>query len=178
MRLLRQPKVASSYGQGFKDRNPDRVPAIDAVLLGLSVFVWALFGIMTRESQSLASFWPANAFLLGMLIRFPALANGYAWPAAFLGYIAADFLSGGSVQMTVLLTLGNMLGVVTGYALLRPVRPCGKGQVGHFGGECFHRAPQSPGRPAVRQAGCRVISETTGGSGCCRGENRVSRRFV
>lgn len=118
MRLLRQPKVASSYGQGFKDRNPDRVPAIDAVLLGLSVFVWALFGIMTRESQSLASFWPANAFLLGMLIRFPALANGYAWPAAFLGYIAADFLSGGSVQMTVLLTLGNMLGVVTGYALL------------------------------------------------------------
>lgn len=91
---------------------------LDALLLGLAVFGWALFGILTRQSGTLASFWPANAFLLAMLVRFPGLATAYAWPAAFLGYVAADIFTGGSLLATGLLTFANLAGVVVGYRLL------------------------------------------------------------
>ncbi|HRF08389.1 MAG TPA: hypothetical protein PL193_07070 [Xanthobacteraceae bacterium] len=113
-----QANATALDGRDFQNEGPGKKLLLDAILLGLTIFVWSLFGILTREAHSLATFWPANAFLLGMLIRFPMLASRYAWPAAFVGYIAADFLTGGSVQSTVLLTLGNLVGVATGYALL------------------------------------------------------------
>lgn len=116
--MLRRLNVTARYGEVPENDGSGKKVLLDPVLLGLAIFVWSLFGILTREPQSLATFWPANAFLLGMLIRFPLLANRYAWPAAFLGYIAADFLTGGSVQKTVLLALGNLAGVSTGYLLL------------------------------------------------------------
>ncbi|MBT1157629.1 diguanylate cyclase [Aminobacter anthyllidis] len=84
-------------------------------IVGGVIFAAALFGILTRPVGFLASFWPANAILLGMMVRNPRYARPEAWAAAFLGYIAADLVTGGSWHITLWLTIANMAGSVTGY---------------------------------------------------------------
>lgn len=65
-------------------------------IVGGVIFAAAVFGILTRPVGFLASFWPANAILLGIMVRNPRYARPEAWAAAFLGYIAADLVTGGS----------------------------------------------------------------------------------
>ncbi|MBS7541101.1 GGDEF domain-containing protein [Ancylobacter lacus] len=86
-----------------------------AALLGLAVFVWAMFGIVTRTAGHLAAFWPANALMLGAMVRFPMLANPLSWVFAALGFVLADLASGGSFHLTMLLSAANLSGVAVGY---------------------------------------------------------------
>lgn len=118
MNCLSLNKVVEAR-QGIGSNFENRGEATGAFLLGLAIFGWALFGIFTRQSGTLAAFWPANAFLLAMLIRFPGLVSRYAWPAAFLGYVAADILTGSTLRNATLLTLTNLGGVTAGYLLLQ-----------------------------------------------------------
>ena len=55
--------------------------------LGLSVLIFAacLVGIFARPIGFLSAFWPANALLLGLLVRYPHLARPPAWVAAAVG---------------------------------------------------------------------------------------------
>ena len=85
------------------------------VIVGGVIFAAALFGILTRPVGFLASFWPANAILLGMMVRNPRYASPQAWVAAFLGYVAADLATGGSWHITLWLTVANMAGSMAGY---------------------------------------------------------------
>lgn len=95
-----------------------RVLAGALLVLGV-VFAASLFGILTRPLGFLAAFWPANAILLGLLVRFPRLASPWGWLAAIGGYLAADLLTGGKLQLTLWLTAANLVGVATGYLLFR-----------------------------------------------------------
>jgi len=95
------------------------------VLAGAIVFAVVLaaclFGILTRPLGFLAAFWPANAVLLGLFVRFPWLASPVGWIAAIVGYLAADLLTGGAFALTIWLTTANLAGVVVGviiFALL------------------------------------------------------------
>jgi len=90
---------------------------LGAGLVGVAVFVASLFGIWSRPAGLLAALWPTNALLLGMLIRYPRLAGPMSWLAAIIGYLAADLATGGHLLKTVVLTAGNLAGVITGYAL-------------------------------------------------------------
>lgn len=100
------------YEHGF--RNALRT----ALIVGAVVLLASLFGILTRPSGNLAAFWPANALLLGLLVRAPRLATPTGWIAALVGYIAADYFTGSeSLLKTLLLTGGNMVSVVTGYLM-------------------------------------------------------------
>ncbi|CAB5661272.1 Probable diguanylate cyclase AdrA [Delftia tsuruhatensis] len=81
------------------------------------VFAASIFGILTRPLGFLAAFWPANAVLLGLFLRFPALATRYGWMAATAGYLAADFSTGGDLALTLWLTASNLSGVATGCLL-------------------------------------------------------------
>ena len=83
------------------------------------VLAASLLGILSRPMGVLASIWPANAILLGVLVRFPQLARRPGWLGATAGYLAADLLTGSALLTTVLLTIANLAGVGTGYALLR-----------------------------------------------------------
>lgn len=92
----------------------DRINA--ALTLGVVVFVACWFGIVTRPSGNLAAFWPANAILLGLLVRSPRYSTTLSWLAAFLAYIAADFLTGSENPIKVLLlTAANLVSVAVGY---------------------------------------------------------------
>lgn len=107
--------VANLYGKGgVLDRvaRPEmRVP----FLLGLVVFLACIFGILTRPTGFLAAVWPANAILLGLLVRVPKSACWQSWVAAAVGYLAADLLTGATLEKAVLLNAANMVGVAAGY---------------------------------------------------------------
>lgn len=91
---------------------------LDAGMVGALVFIACLLGVWSRPLGGfLAAFWPANALLLGILVRYPRLATRSAWIAAVLGYVTADLVTGSTVLATILLTAANLTGVFAGYAL-------------------------------------------------------------
>ncbi|NRP18650.1 Diguanylate cyclase DosC [Ensifer adhaerens] len=85
--------------------------------LGLVVFAACLLGIFSRPFGMLASVWPANAILLGLLVRHPSLSTPTAWICAALAYLMADLLTGSSLGAAVALNAANLIGVGVGYIL-------------------------------------------------------------
>lgn len=90
-----------------------------AAAIAGTVFLAALFGIHTRPIGMLAAIWPANAILLGILVRRPDLPVLPCYIGGIAGYVAADLISGGSLVGTTLLTGANIVGVAVGHALYR-----------------------------------------------------------
>lgn len=107
--------------------DPFRSPAIAASVAGLGVallvFAASLFGIFTRPVGFLAAFWPANAILLGTMVRYPAAARPVCWFGAALGFVAADLATGGKPIITAWLTAANLAGVGAGFGIFRLLSP-------------------------------------------------------
>lgn len=72
------------------------------------MFACALAGIIGRPLTFLAIFWPANAVLLGLFLRFPTLKNIGGWLGAFIGFMIADLITGNTFLVTLFLTLANL----------------------------------------------------------------------
>jgi diguanylate cyclase (GGDEF)-like protein len=89
-----------------------------AAVVGAAVLFVALLGIALRSASLLAAVSPANAMLLGLMVRFPHLATPAGWAAAVVAYLLADLLTGNSVLNALLLTAASLAGVVAGYLLL------------------------------------------------------------
>lgn len=85
------------------------------------VFAAALFGHLTRPLGFLSTFWPANALLMGVMVRNPGWAGPLGWAGAAVGYLAADFAMGGSLGITLWLTAGNLTTASVGYLLFQRV---------------------------------------------------------
>lgn len=102
-------KAALAY---LDSRSPAAALAMAVVFC--AVFAASLFGILTRPLGFLAAFWPANAVLLGLFLRFPRLATRHGWLAATAGYLAADFATGGTPLLTLWLTAANLAGTAAG----------------------------------------------------------------
>ncbi|SFE30346.1 GGDEF domain-containing protein [Paracidovorax wautersii] len=82
-----------------------------------------LAALMTRLLGPLSLFWPANAVLLGMLLRHPERASPAGWLGAYAGFLGADLLAGTSLPMTLWLNTANMAGVAAGYLVASRVLP-------------------------------------------------------
>lgn len=90
---------------------------LSAILIfAVVIFAGSLFGIFTRPGGHLSAFWPANALMLGMMIRDRRLASPGGLLAAGVAYVCADLVNGGAMAVTLLLTAANMVGAMTGYA--------------------------------------------------------------
>lgn len=101
-----------------------RRPEIHAALVvGGAVLAAALVGILLRPVGNLSAFWPANAVLLGILVRFPRLARSSGWIAATAAFVMADLLTGSTWTKAALLTLCNMVGAATAYILMARLAP-------------------------------------------------------
>ena len=87
--------------------------------LALLIFAACLVGIFARPIGFLSAFWPANALLLGLLVRYPHLARPPAWAAAAVGYVAADLVTGSAWGMALWLNAANLLGATAGWLVLR-----------------------------------------------------------
>ncbi|NRI66215.1 diguanylate cyclase [Rhodococcus sp. MS16] len=90
-----------------------------SLLVGLCVFVACLIGTFSRLPGTLAVFWPANALLLGLLVRSPRSATVSTWFCAATAYISADLVTGGSVESALWLGASNIIGVVGGFYAFR-----------------------------------------------------------
>lgn len=92
-----------------------------ALLLGFSASLLAasLLGILSRPDNLLALVWPTNALLLSWLLRRRRLAGVLGWSCAALACVAADLLTGSSLQLALYMTAANLAGVAAGYAVLR-----------------------------------------------------------
>lgn len=99
-----------------------RVPST-ALVIGLAVFLACYLGILTRPTGFLAMVWPANALLLGLLIRMRDTSHPAVWLAAAVGYMAADLLAGTDPGRALLLNAANMAGVGAGYLFYRLLPP-------------------------------------------------------
>ena len=51
------------------------------LMFGGAYSVLCLFGVLTADNKILSLLWPANPFMLGMLVRFPLLAHPLGWLA-------------------------------------------------------------------------------------------------
>lgn len=87
------------------------------------VFAASVFGIATRPVGFLAAFWPANALLLGLLVRVPRMATAAGWLSAFAGYVMADVMWGDELHVAAALTLCNLAFVGVGFSIYRRIRP-------------------------------------------------------
>jgi len=113
--------AAPSGGQasGFSPRDRRMSAGRGLLLVAMIVLTASLSGIFTRGFGFLPAFWPANAVLMGMFLRYPRLATPAGWLAAFLGYVAADLLTGGHLDVALWLTAANLANVATCCFLFR-----------------------------------------------------------
>lgn len=94
--------------------NINRVIILFALAMLLSTI-----GLASRHFASLSLFWPSNAILLGLLIRFPSLDKPSTLVVLFLGMWSADVLYGTPVFVATGLDAANILFIATArWALL------------------------------------------------------------
>lgn len=82
--------------------------------VGIAVFSACMLGILTRPAGFLAMIWPANAVMLGLLVRLPDTRRLSVWLAAAAAYVAADLVTGSGLAKAVLLNAVNLCGVGAG----------------------------------------------------------------
>ena len=81
------------------------------LIVATVIFVCCLLGIFTRPIAYFAYFWPANAVLIGLFLRFKRLRNVGGWLGAFIGYMSADLVTGSHLELTLALTIANFMTV-------------------------------------------------------------------
>ena len=91
-------------------------------ILCIAMLILALMGILSRPFSFLASIWIANAALLGLLLRFPQLHNIGGILGAFTGFMLADLLNGGTIELTFVLTISNLLSALVTFYLIHLFR--------------------------------------------------------
>ncbi|GGO70211.1 diguanylate cyclase [Bowmanella pacifica] len=87
-------------------------------ILFVLVFAGCLFGIWTRPVGLLASVWPANALMLGMLLRVPKIATPLGWLAGAMAFLLADLLTGSELFIALILNAANLFSIATAYFIL------------------------------------------------------------
>ncbi|MBI6944285.1 diguanylate cyclase [Pseudomonas putida] len=88
-----------------------------AALFGLT-FAMTLCGILARPIESLSLFWPVNAVLIGVLLRYPRQAGPIGFGLVWLAMVAADLACGSDWAPALWLNLCNLGEVVTTFLLL------------------------------------------------------------
>lgn len=86
-------------------------------LFGLT-FALTLGGILARPIESLSLFWPVNAVLAGVLLRYPRQANLMGFTLVWLAMVAADLVCGSAWGPALWFNLCNLGVVVTVWGLL------------------------------------------------------------
>lgn len=88
-------------------------------IVGLVIVLAAFAGILGRPLAFLAMFWPANALLLGLFLRFKGLNNFGGWTGAFAAFMFADLVNGNYFILTLSLTIANLCHPLASLFLIR-----------------------------------------------------------
>lgn len=88
-------------------------------IVGIVIALCAFAGIFGRPHAFLAIFWPANAILLGIFLRFNSLNTIGGWFGAFCGFMFADLATNNHFFITLFLTFANLLHALVTLTLIR-----------------------------------------------------------
>ena len=88
------------------------------LLVGFVVGGGAALGLITRHAFSVA-FWPANAILVGIMLRAPHLHRPAGWFGAASGFMLADLIFGQSPELSGWFAAANMSGTFVAVLALR-----------------------------------------------------------
>lgn len=88
------------------------------ILLFFLAFCLATLGLHCRSYQALSLFWPCNALLLGLLIRFPRLDTLAGLSAIYAGMVTADVFYGTPFAASLGLDAANLAFIATGRVML------------------------------------------------------------
>lgn len=88
------------------------------IILPCLIFALTLGGILARPIESLSLFWPVNAVLAGVLLRYPRQATLMGFTLVWLAMVGADLLCGSAWVPALWFNLCNMGVVVTLWQLL------------------------------------------------------------
>ena len=88
------------------------------ILLFFITLSMALLGLYCRTNAALSLFWPCNALLLGLLVRFPQLSSALTFPSIYAGLVTADIAFGTPVGASAGMDAGNLAFIVTGMGVL------------------------------------------------------------
>ena len=73
---------------------PARSQLLPYVVLFSLTLVITLGGVLARPIESLSLFWPVNAVLAGVLLRYPRQATPLGFALVWLAMVAADLACG------------------------------------------------------------------------------------
>lgn len=110
----RTPVILAEEGGWMMARRRDGEAFL---LMGLALLLASLVGLLTLHSFSL-SFWPANAVLVGLMIRKRRFNRVSGWLGAMLGYICADVIFGRTVPVAAMFACANMTSAMVATLLL------------------------------------------------------------
>lgn len=102
----------------FRSEHARQESISQSLLLGAGVLFLCLAGIFSRTVFDLATIWPANAFMLGMLVRFPQLRSRLSWIICAVAFLAADAFTGLDLMSNIMLNVCNLVSVAVAYAVL------------------------------------------------------------
>ncbi len=84
------------------------------LFLCIITFCLAWLGIYCRTNAALSLFWPCNAILLGLLVRFPRLFNPLTYPAIYIALVTADVIFGTPLNTSLGMDAANLSFIITG----------------------------------------------------------------
>jgi diguanylate cyclase (GGDEF)-like protein len=97
--------------------------ARDVLIVASLIFLAAIAGSLSRPVGFLAAFWPANAVLAGVLVRSRRLRTLPVIFGAAAGYLAAAMVVGDNLRLALMLTGGNLVGVLAFMLLFGALEP-------------------------------------------------------
>lgn len=83
------------------------------VLIAIVICAAALAGVYSRPMGFLATFWPANSILAGLLVRARQSNRLLVLVGALIGYEVTGFIAGDPFWLGLQMTAANMVGAVT-----------------------------------------------------------------
>lgn len=105
----------------FRIPTEPRLAWLYFLMLGGTYSVLCIFGARTANDNVLSLIWPANAFMLGALVRFPLLALPLGWVACLAGFVIAVPVMGHGLTTSAGLAAYNFGVVIIGYVLLSKI---------------------------------------------------------
>ncbi len=109
--------MQGTVGRFFVTRTRFLLPGPASI--ALCVFAACLLGIFSRPLDYLAAFWPANAVMLGLLLRQPLLAaRPLTWLLCAAAFVGADLLTGSSWFMALGMNGANLAGIAAAWIYL------------------------------------------------------------
>ncbi|RZI87286.1 MAG: sensor domain-containing diguanylate cyclase [Pseudomonas sp.] len=97
---------------------PARSQLLPYVVLFSLTLALTLGGVLARPIESLSLFWPVNAVLAGVLLRYPRQATPLGFALVWLAMVAADLACGSNWQPALWFNLCNLSVIVTVWLLL------------------------------------------------------------